>query len=338
MDSLDDDTKKVKFEHNLILIDVDSIIPNRYNPREEKAFKNLDDITKSIEEMGGILVPILAYEKSRGKYVILDGERRWRASKILAKKDEKYRYIPANIINEPLDRDENFLIMFNVHMERTPWSTGATARAIGELKKINPHLSDKELAKKLHVKPNRVTDSLLFLMAPKDLQEKVLKGEGDIEEYHVIYLIKHLKSIQKIFPELVNDNNFNDIFYKIINKVEIGVITNYREFSTFGSMLRVCSNYDEEDLFKKQFNKIIEEKFYTPKESIKYVNKYIENKYAVKNKTIEDNLSESCDTLIYRIKDLNKRYDKELKLPLATINKLENVLKMISDTLKEYRV
>ena len=72
------------------MIDVADIVPNKYNPREEKAFKNLDDIISSIEDMGGILVPILVYEKGPNKYIILDGERRWRASKYLSKKDEKY--------------------------------------------------------------------------------------------------------------------------------------------------------------------------------------------------------------------------------------------------------
>jgi len=119
MNSLENDKTKVQFEKQLIMIDVDYVIPNKYNPREEKAFKNLDDIISSIEDMGGILVPILAYEKSPNKYVILDGERRWRASKYLSKKDEKYKYIPANIIKEPLDKGENVLIMFNIHMERT---------------------------------------------------------------------------------------------------------------------------------------------------------------------------------------------------------------------------
>ena len=274
MDSLENDKTKVQFEKQLIMIDVDYVIPNKYNPREEKAFKNLDDIISSIEDMGGILVPILAYEKSPNKYVILDGERRWRASKYLSKKDEKYKYIPANIIKEPLDKGENFLIMFNIHMERTSWSTGATAIAIGELKKRDPSITDKKLAKKIHVSEPRIKDAYVFLMAPKELKEKVLKGDNDIEEYHVIYLIRNLKAIEKIYPELFIEPNFNETVYKILDKVESGIITNYRDFSSLGSMLRACSKYDEDKLFKKEFKEIVKNLYYTPKTSIKKINLY----------------------------------------------------------------
>jgi len=338
MDLIDDDLIKVQFEKKLIMIDVDNIIPNKYNPREEKAFKNLDDIISSIEDMGGILVPILVYEKSSNKYVIIDGERRWRASKYLSKKEEKYKFIPANIIKEPLDKIENFLIMFNVHMERTEWSTGATAIAIGELKKINPNITDKELSKRIHVSEGRIKDAYIFLMAPKDLQEKILKGDSKIEEYHVIYLIRNLKSIEKIYPELYIDPNFNEILYKILKKVEAGIVTNYRDFSSLGSILRTCNKYDEEKLFKSEFKKIVDDLYYTPKESIKYVNLFIEDTYDVEFKTMEENLIKSCNSMLKRIDDLDKIKIQDLELLDATIERLKILKIKLDDVLIKLQV
>ena len=109
-------------------------------------------------------------------------------------------------------------------------------------------------------------------MAPKELKEKVLKGDTDIEENHVIYLIRNLKAIEKIYPELFIEPNFNETVYKILDKVESGIITNYRDFSSLGSMLRACSKYDEDKLFKKEFKEIVKNLYYTPKTSIKKIN------------------------------------------------------------------
>ena len=74
----------------------------------------------------GILVPLTVYENTKripkSKYVLLDGERRWRCAKELG-----MLTIPANIIDEPEDVTQNILFMFNIHHFRREWELFPTA-------------------------------------------------------------------------------------------------------------------------------------------------------------------------------------------------------------------
>lgn len=170
-------------------INVDDIEPNPYNPRERISRKEVTDIRDSIQEMGGILVPLVVYEKN-GKFVLLDGERRWRAAKELAKTESKYQEAPANVVGGPLSKNDNFRTMFNIHMERKQWSTAAIAEAVGTLFKLNPKMTTKELSRITQAPPSAVREAITFLKMPEGLRKRCL--EGDLDEYYLIFLARNL--------------------------------------------------------------------------------------------------------------------------------------------------
>lgn len=59
---------------------VDSIVPNRYQPRQTFAPQELAELTASLKQ-SGLLQPILVRRKGDGIYELISGERRWRATK-----------------------------------------------------------------------------------------------------------------------------------------------------------------------------------------------------------------------------------------------------------------
>jgi ParB family chromosome partitioning protein len=61
------------------IIEIDRIAPNPEQPRTE--FGDLTELTASIKEKG-VLEPLLVLAKGDGTYMIIAGERRWRASKL----------------------------------------------------------------------------------------------------------------------------------------------------------------------------------------------------------------------------------------------------------------
>ena len=61
------------------VIDLDRIEPNPEQPRTE--FGDLAELSASIKEKG-VLEPLLVFAKGDGMYMIIAGERRWRASKL----------------------------------------------------------------------------------------------------------------------------------------------------------------------------------------------------------------------------------------------------------------
>lgn len=94
-------------------IPVDKIDRNEENPRIVFRQNELDELTESIRAFG-VLVPISVYKK-RGRYVLIDGERRWICSIKLNRK-----LIPAIVQDEPSPLD-NLLLMFNIHGLREQW-------------------------------------------------------------------------------------------------------------------------------------------------------------------------------------------------------------------------
>ena len=59
---------------------VDSIVPNRYQPRQKFSPQELAELTASLKQTG-LLQPILVRRKGDGIYELISGERRWRAAK-----------------------------------------------------------------------------------------------------------------------------------------------------------------------------------------------------------------------------------------------------------------
>lgn len=129
-------------EHRVVFIPPDNIKPNPENPRLIFYDETLDVLRMSIKK-NGILVPLTVFQPKNNveKYVILDGERRWRCSQKL-----HLRQIPVNIIPTP-DRKQNILLMFNIHLTRDRWELVPTALKIEALIRLLPKdTQQKEIA------------------------------------------------------------------------------------------------------------------------------------------------------------------------------------------------
>lgn len=61
-------------------IDVNLVVPNRYQPREHFDEETLNALTASIGEVG-VIQPIVVRENDEGGFELIAGERRWRAAK-----------------------------------------------------------------------------------------------------------------------------------------------------------------------------------------------------------------------------------------------------------------
>ena len=70
----------MKMEAQIRLINIEEIIPNRFQPRLEFEESALNDIAASIKEHG-IFQPLVV-RRLAGKYEIIAGERRFKAAKI----------------------------------------------------------------------------------------------------------------------------------------------------------------------------------------------------------------------------------------------------------------
>jgi len=106
---------------------VADIQPNPHNPRRLFDEEPMAVLLESIRALG-ILVPITAYESTvQGKYILLDGERRWRCANQLS-----LYTAPAIVVERP-DDVTNILTMFHIHNVREGWQLMPTALKLKQL-------------------------------------------------------------------------------------------------------------------------------------------------------------------------------------------------------------
>src|SRR5438105_1505710 len=105
----DKPVKAVALRH----IKVSDLEPNPHNPRVLFDPDPMETLRENISRVG-ILVPLTVYEKARtkGKYVILDGQRRW-----ICAQNVGLETVPANIVAEP-STFQNIVTMFQIHKLR----------------------------------------------------------------------------------------------------------------------------------------------------------------------------------------------------------------------------
>jgi len=98
---------------SLVEIDPDLVDKNPVNPRLIFREAEMNQLLDSIREVG-IQVPLSVFS-SGARYVLLDGERRWRCAKKL-----NLQAVPVLVQPEPSPL-ENLLTMFNIHNVRSDW-------------------------------------------------------------------------------------------------------------------------------------------------------------------------------------------------------------------------
>jgi ParB family transcriptional regulator, chromosome partitioning protein len=111
-------------------ISPEKIRRNPENPRMHFREPGLNKLAESIEESGGVLVPVYVYPDpdEAGMYTLVDGERRWRMAVRLG-----LPTVPALVRDGPPDPAENIVEMFNIHKVREDWEDMPTARALQEV-------------------------------------------------------------------------------------------------------------------------------------------------------------------------------------------------------------
>lgn len=105
-------------------LDLDDIAPNALQPRSGPKLDSR--LQRQIEANGGIFEPLLVepHPEEKGKFRIVDGERRWTNSgELVAEGKEEFRTVPAQIIDRTLTDDERLRIWVHIHRQRKEWST-----------------------------------------------------------------------------------------------------------------------------------------------------------------------------------------------------------------------
>src|SRR5258707_3228374 len=103
-------------------LDIDDIFPNTSQPRMGP--KEDDELQRQIEANEGVFEPLLVepHPEFPDKFRIIDGERRWTNSRLLAARGrEQYRQIPVEVTDRTLTDDERLRMWIYIHRQRKEW-------------------------------------------------------------------------------------------------------------------------------------------------------------------------------------------------------------------------
>ena len=114
-------TQQNDTENNgLLLVPIEKIFRDETQPRKEFDKDKIDELAQSIKK-NGLIQPIILVKRNDDNFMIVAGERRWRAAQIA-----NLKTLPSLLIPDDLDKDEISLIE-NIQRENLKISEEANA-------------------------------------------------------------------------------------------------------------------------------------------------------------------------------------------------------------------
>ena len=158
---------KLKPMSRMAEIEIADIIPNPTQPRTQFDEEALDELADSIRQLG-VIQPVTVKKSDNGKYVIISGERRWRAAQ-----RADLKTLPAYI--REVD-DENLHAMALVeNIQRQ--DLNAIEIALGMQRLIDEcNLTQDALSEKVGKKRSSVSNYLRLLKLPDEVQLALKEG------------------------------------------------------------------------------------------------------------------------------------------------------------------
>ena len=183
----------------VVQIPVEMIIPNPAQPRKIFTEKELEELTNSIKEYG-VLQPLLVKRGEGKKFILIAGERRWKASKLAG-----LQRVPVIIKN--LDEPEAALIALVENLQREDLNFLEEAKAYRKLME-DFNLTQGEIAERVSKRQSTISNKIRILALPEELQEMLMASK--LTERHARALLKlsDEKDRKRVLKRVI-DNNLN---------------------------------------------------------------------------------------------------------------------------------
>lgn len=182
------------FTQSSILIS--KIKPNPNQPRKNFEDKSLKQLAQSIEEKG--LISPITVKQVDSKYIIVAGERRYRAHKLLNKKR-----ILAYVIDAESNKDIMYMALIE-NIQREDLNPIEEAKGYKYLQD-NLESSITEIAKTVGKSRPAVSNALRLLKLPNEIQDSILKGEINAGQARAILQNKTSQGMIQLWKKLLTE-------------------------------------------------------------------------------------------------------------------------------------
>lgn len=168
-------------------------------PREEFDGEALERLADSLRTRG-LLQPIrVRWSNEQGKYILLAGERRWRAARLAG-----LSTMTAMVVEGELDAGERLAIQLIENCLREDLRPIEQARAYRRLMDLHGW-SGNQLAKELAIAQGTVSRALSLLELPETVQEQVEQGELAPSAAHEVAKLADPAAQEEIAERVVSE-------------------------------------------------------------------------------------------------------------------------------------
>ena len=169
-------------------IPIESIDRNPFQTRGQMNQDQLAELAASITA-NGVVQPILVRPQANGRFQLIAGERRWRASELAGKKT-----IPA-ILRQVSD-EQAMEITIVENLQRADLNPMEQARAFERLSR-EFHMTQEQMAQRTGKDRATVSNFLRLLKLPPSVQARVEAGELSFGHARALLAFEHAEDIEK---------------------------------------------------------------------------------------------------------------------------------------------
>ena len=180
------------------LVSIEDLVPNPDQPRKTFTQESLDDLAESIRRHG-LLQPLLVHQEKSGKYIIIAGERRYRAAQIAG-----LEQLPVIVRNQD---DENHRIELSLveNIQREDLDPIEEAQAYAKLMEITG-VTQERVAEMVSKSRVAVANTLRLLKLPEDMQLLLKQGIISAGHARALLSIEEEKERRKLFEHIQQNN------------------------------------------------------------------------------------------------------------------------------------
>jgi len=169
-------------------IPLDQIDSNPYQTRSQMNEEQLAELAASIAA-NGVVQPVLVRPLAAGRYQLIAGERRWRASQLAGKTT-----VPA-ILRQVSD-EQAMEITIVENLQRADLNPMEQARAFERLSR-EFHMTQEQMAHRTGKDRATVANFLRLLRLPSSVQKRVESGELSFGHARALLALEHAEEIEK---------------------------------------------------------------------------------------------------------------------------------------------
>ena len=240
--------------------------PNPNNPRRYFNEEKLDLLKTSIQEVG-ILVPLIVYQSSdEERFVLMDGERRWRCSIDLG-----LTSVPVNVIKTP-SRLDNLLRMFNIHNVREDWPLISVALSLRTVIEDSGEDRESRLARLTGLTRSTVRRAKRILSLP-EFEIELIQKEAHLDRSKQVHredLYLEIEAAESVIrnklPEVGKTFTRERIVRQFAAKAEEGSLIAVTDFRFVGRLIKAMTEgYMERQVIVESVYRLIEDTSLSPK-------------------------------------------------------------------------